>query len=252
MNRSNAISAGDPAEFKRNVYARLAAAGSALSDPTRIAMLDLICQGPKSVETVAEQCGSRMALASHHLRLLKTAGLARDRRDGRRVFYEATTFGEELWGSLARSGQEHIEEIRALLRSFFEASDQGAPEPVTIRELLKRVESGDVTLIDVRPADEFEAGHLPGAVSVPLAELEKRLKEIPRQRQVIAYCRGPYCVLSRQAVILMKKRGIRAVRLADGVMDGRRAGVSIEAGPQNASRAAAARTARPKTRRRSL
>ena len=239
--------AGDPAEFKRNVYARLAAAGAGLADPSRIAMLDFICQGPKSV---AADCSASMALASHHLRLLKAAGLARDRRAGRRVFYEATAFGLTLWSCLARSGQEHNEEIRALLRTFFEASDKGSPEPVSLKELLRRVDCDEVMLIDVRPADEYEAGHFRGAVSVPLSELERRLKEIPAGREVVAYCRGPYCVLSHRAVLMLKKRGVCAVRLSESVIDAREAGIRIESGPAKAKKTSDKQVKPGKTTRR--
>lgn len=209
------------ADYKRTVFDHLAAVGMALADPRRVAALEFICQGPKAVEAVADEIKASVAVASHHLRWLKRAGLAADRRSGRRILYRASDLGLDLWRALSAAGERHIDGIREATERFFrkDGEDQATPLP----ELLRRVENGEVILIDVRPRDEFETGHLPGALSIPLEEIRERLAELPRNREIAAYCRGPYCVLSHDAVALLRRRGRRAFRLAASPLDGRRA-----------------------------
>lgn len=207
-------------DFKRTVFDRLAAAGAALSDPRRVAILDLVSQGPKTVEAVAAEFDCSLALASHHLRTLKRAGLAEDRRSGRYVRYSASGLGKDLWRALSHAGERHILEVRDALDAFFD--EKVAVRPTPADDLLRRAEAGDVLLIDVRPRDEFEAGHLPGAVSIPIEEIRVRLATLPRNRKIVAYCRGPYCVLSHEAVSILRRAGLRAFRMAEGVLDGMR------------------------------
>lgn len=210
------------ADFKRTVFDHLAAVGTALADPRRVAALEFICQGPKAVEAVADEIKASVAVASHHLRWLKRAGLAADRRSGRRIFYRATDLGVDLWRALSAAGEKHIDGIREATERFFQ--EDGEHQATPLPELLRRVEHGEVVLIDVRPRDEFETGHLPGAISIPLEEIQARIAELPRNREIAAYCRGPYCVLSHEAVALLRHRGRRAFRIAASPLDGRRAG----------------------------
>ena len=178
-------------EFKSTVFHQLSRIGKALSDPVRLELLELLCQSEKSVDHAARQMGVGMANASHHLQVLKGSGLARERRSGRYVHYEATEAGRNAWRSLAGIGEAGIAEVRDAISSFFEADL--AFEPTELRTLREKVDSGASVLLDVRPAEEFQASHFPGAISVPLPELAGKLKMIPRGVDVVAYCRGPYC-----------------------------------------------------------
>jgi rhodanese-related sulfurtransferase/DNA-binding transcriptional ArsR family regulator len=207
-------------KFKRAVFEHLAVAGTALADPRRIAMLDFICQAPKAVEAVAAEFGCSAAVASHHLRWLKRAGLAVDARAGRRILYRASELGEELWRALSHAGERYIDDVREAVASF--PRDGAEYRPTSLPELLRRVDVGDVVLIDVRPRDEYDAGHLPGALSMPLDELRERIAELPRNSKIAAYCRGPYCVLSHEAVVILRKAGRRAFRISESVMNTKR------------------------------
>lgn len=208
------------ADFKRTVFDHLAAVGTALADPRRVAALEFICQGPKPVEAVAEEIAASTAVASHHVRWLKRAGLATDRRAGRRVLYQASDLGRELWRALSAAGERHIAGIQKAAARFFQGD--GAHRATPLPELLRRVAAGEVVLIDVRPRDEFEAGHLPGALSIPLEEIRERMAELPRNREIAAYCRGPHCILSHDAVALLRRAGRRAFRIPASPLDGRR------------------------------
>jgi rhodanese-related sulfurtransferase len=219
--------------FKDAIYEQFARIGSAVGSPRRLELLDLLCQGPRTVEALARQAGQSLANTSHHLQVLRAARLVEAEKEGLFVTYrlageEVCTFFQALRG-LAES---RLAEIERITRTFLE--ERGALEPVARDLLLERVRGGEVTVLDVRPREEFEAGHIPGAMSVPLEELERRLSELPQEREIVAYCRGPYCVMSIEAVALLKERGFTAVRMEDGVLEWRAHDWPIETGESNA------------------
>jgi rhodanese-related sulfurtransferase len=219
--------------FKDAIYEQFARIGSAVGSPRRLELLDLLCQGPRTVEALARQAGQSLANTSHHLQVLRAARLVEAEKEGLFVTYrlageEVCTFFQALRG-LAES---RLAEIERITRTFLE--ERGALEPVARDLLLERVRGGEVTVLDVRPREEFEAGHIPGAMSVPLEELERRLSVLPQEREIVAYCRGPYCVMSIEAVALLKARGFTAVRMEDGVLEWRAHDWPIETGESNA------------------
>lgn len=215
---------------KQQVFASLAEIAQALGHANRLELLEHLGQGERSVEHLAERAGLTLANASRHLQLLRRAGLVRGRRDGKRVYYR---LGEEsavvgLLRALGRVGEETSAEIARVMATYFRARDEF--EPVSRAELLDRMRCGAVTLLDVRPEDEFARGHLPGALNVPLAQLAQRLSELPPEREVVAYCRGPWCVLSFEAVALLRRQGYRVRRLEDGFPEWKVAGLPIGIG----------------------
>jgi rhodanese-related sulfurtransferase len=213
--------------FKAASYDQLARIGKALASGPRLEILDLLCQGPRVVEAIAAEVEQSMANTSHHLQALRRAGLVDSERDGIRIVYRvADDDVRTFFGALRRVGESHLAELQRVAERFL--SDRGALDPVDRDGLVDRVQRGEVTVVDVRPADEFAAGHLPGAVSIPLPELKQRLKELPKRREVVAYCRGPYCVMAIDAVELLRSAGYRAERLEDGVADWRARGLAIE------------------------
>ncbi len=208
------------AEFKLIAFRELSRVGKALSDPRRLELLELLCQSEKSVDHVAQQLGASIATVSHHLQVLKASHLARERRSGRFIHYQASEIGRAAWKLLADIGGTSIAEVRSAVSRFFE--QDWNYEPVELSELRTKVDRGEILLLDVRPAEEFLAGHFPGAVSLPLPDLQAKVKTIPRNAQVVAYCRGPYCVLAHDAVQILRKRGIRAYLWRQGVLDWKR------------------------------
>lgn len=212
---------------KREVFANLARVGTALSSPTRIEFLELLAQSERSVEQLATLTGATVANTSQHLQKLRQAGLILARKEGLYVFYRLA--GDEVVGLLSavgRVGEAYVADVERIIRLYFAEKD--GLEPVPAKELLERARKGLVTVLDVRPPEEFAAGHLPGAVNIPLRELRKRLKELPKRREVIAYCRGPYCLMSYDAVALLRGTGLKARRLEDGLPEWRQAGLPIE------------------------
>lgn len=207
----------DGREFKTIVYRELSRVGKALSDPTRLELLELLCQSEKSVAHVARQLGAGIATVSHHLQVLKASHLATERREGRFIRYRASEAGRRAWSLLGRLGETGLAEVRAAMAGFF--SRDRDYEPLGLGELRAKIRAGELLLVDVRPAEEFAAGHFPGAVSLPLRDLEEGLKALPRDRAVVAYCRGPYCVLARDAVQRLRARGVRAYHWRQGVLD---------------------------------
>ncbi len=207
-------------DFKVIAFRELSRVGKALSDPKRLELLDLLCQSEKSVDHVARQLGSSIATVSHHLQILKTSHLAQERRSGRFINYQASEMGKAAWKLLADIGGTNIAELRSAVGQFFEKD--WVYEPVDLRELRTKVDGGEILLLDVRPAEEFLAGHFPGAISLPLRDLQEKVKTIPRDAKVVAYCRGPYCVLARDAVEILRKHGIRAYHWRQGVLDWKR------------------------------
>ncbi|MGE0652362.1 MAG: ArsR/SmtB family transcription factor [Alphaproteobacteria bacterium] len=208
---------------KREVFAQFAILAKALGHPDRIELLEHLAQGRRSVDALARLVGVPVANASQHLQQLKRAGLVTSERDGKFVLYHLS--GDEvvgLMGSLREVAERNVAELDRIVRGYFHQRD--SMEPISSRELLARMKDGTITLIDVRPSEEFDLGHLPGAVSMPLAQLKKRLRELDPDREIVAYCRGPYCVLSFEAVALLRRRGFTAQRLKGGLPEWRAAG----------------------------
>jgi rhodanese-related sulfurtransferase len=202
------------------VYEQIARVGQAAASPSRLELLDVLSQGPRTVEALARQTGLTVATTSHHLQVLRRARLVDAEKAGLYVTYRLADpqVGAFLL-ELRRLAESRLAEIEHVTRQYLEG--RGAMEPVDNEELLRRVRAGEATLIDVRPPEEYAAGHIPGAISIPLAELPKRLRELRKHREVVAYCRGPYCVMALDAVDLLRKKGFRAHRLEHGVPDWR-------------------------------
>lgn len=211
---------------KDGLYEQFARIGKAVAHPKRIELLDVLCQGERSVEVLAEAAAMSVVNASAHLRVLREAQLVATRREGTRVFYRLADDAVcDFFFSLRDLAGDRYAEVDRMVRDFFEARDE--LEPVNRDELLSRAGDGHVLVLDVRPREEYEAGHIPGAVSVPLADLEGRMAGLPRGAEIVAYCRGPYCVLAPQAVELLRSYGFTARRLEDGFPEWRRAGLPV-------------------------
>jgi rhodanese-related sulfurtransferase/DNA-binding transcriptional ArsR family regulator len=209
---------------KREVFENLARIGTALSSPVRLDLLELLSQGERNVEELARLTGATVANTSQHLQKLKQAGLIVGRKEAQFVKYRLA--GDEaaaLFHALGAAGQAYLADVDRIVRLYFTAKDE--MEPVPAAELLQRAKRGLVTVLDVRPSEEFAAGHVPGAVNIPIHELEKRLAELPRRKEVVAYCRGPYCLMSYDAVQLLRRKGLKARRLQDGLPEWRLAGL---------------------------
>lgn len=215
---------------KQTVFAALAEIAKALGHAHRLELLEHLGQGQRSVEDLAARAGLTFANTSRHLQILRRARLVDARRSGKRVLYSLAS--EEavihLLGALGRVGERNMAEIERVMATYFRARDE--LEPVSREDLLARLRDGLVTVLDVRPEDEFGLGHLPGARNVPLSELERHLAELPRDREIVAYCRGPYCVLSFEAVATLRAKGYRVRRLEDGYPEWKAAGLPVETG----------------------
>jgi rhodanese-related sulfurtransferase/DNA-binding transcriptional ArsR family regulator len=214
----------NPINPKREVYENLARIGTALSSAVRLELLELLAQGERSVDELAQMTGATIANASQHLQKLKQAGLIVGRKEAQFVKYRLA--GDEvvaLFDALGVAGQTYLADVDRIVRLYFSSKDN--LEPVPAAELLARAKKGLVTVLDVRPPEEFAAGHLPGAVNIPIHELEKRLSELPKRKEVVAYCRGPYCLMSFDAVHLLRRKGLKARRLKDGLPEWRLAGL---------------------------
>lgn len=213
---------------KDALFAEFAAVGKALGNPGRLELLDLLSQGPRSVESLADAAGLGTSTCSAQLQTLREAGLVESRRDGKRIYYSlAGTEVAGLWDHLRRVAQTHRPHTELARRAYLGPEDTIA---VDTDELLRRLTDGAAVVLDVRPEPEYDAGHLPGAIHIPLEELNERIGELPRDHQVIAYCRGRYCVLAHDAVRLLNAEGLDAVRASDGVLEWRVAGVPVEMG----------------------
>jgi rhodanese-related sulfurtransferase len=203
-------------ELKDPLYAQFARIGHAVSAPKRIELLDLLSQGEKTVEQLADASSTPVKNTSAHLRALRQARLVETRRDGSYVFYRlADDDVFRFLRDLQALGRSRLAEVEQVARLYVDGRD--ALEPVGFDELRRLARAGAVTILDVRPREEYEAGHIPGALSIPVAELGKRLRELPKNREVVAYCRGPYCVYSVEAVGLLRRRGYRARRTTHGL-----------------------------------
>ena len=213
---------------KDALFAEFAAVGKVLGNPKRLELLDLLAQGPRSVEDLANAAEVGISTCSAHLQTLREAGLVGTRRDGKRIYYSLA--GDDvagLWEHLRRVAQQHRPHTELARRAYLGPEDTDA---VDTDELLRRLGSGETVVLDVRPDVEYAAGHLPGAVHIPLEELEQRMSELPRDRDIVAYCRGQYCILAHDAVRLLASHGLPAWRAADGVLEWRVAGVPVQTG----------------------
>jgi rhodanese-related sulfurtransferase len=214
-------------ELKDGVYEQFARIGKAVSAPKRIELLELLCQGPRTVEALADQTAISIANASQHLQILRRARLVEAQKKGLFVEYRLADEGVLKFVHAMRGlAEARLAEIGEITNAYLKA--RGALERISGKELMQRVRNGEVTVLDVRPAEEYHAGHIPGARSVPVGELRKRLAELPRNREIVAYCRGPQCVMAIEAVELLCKEGFRAYRMEQSVVDWRARGWRIE------------------------
>jgi len=213
--------------FKDQLFEQFARIGKALANPHRLELLDLLAQAERTVEDLSREAGMSVANTSRHLQELKAARLVEVRREGLYGYYRlADERVFEVWRAIRELGEERLAEVDRLVGTYL--TDRGSLEAVSVEELLVRMREEGVLVLDVRPEEEYRAGHIPGARSVPLERLEAYLEELPRDREVIAYCRGPYCVFSDEAVALLRSRDYRARRLAEGLPDWRAAGLPVE------------------------
>jgi rhodanese-related sulfurtransferase len=214
---------------KSALYDAFAHTGKALASGKRLELLDLLAQGERAVDALAKAAGLNLTTASAHLQTLKQTGLVATRRDGVRIHYRLA--GEDvaaLYALLRQVAQTHQAGVEAARTAYL--GDAGEAEDVGREELLARAQAGEVVVLDVRPAEEYAAGHIPGALSIPLDELAERIAELPDDAEVVAYCRGAYCVLAYDAVRLLHERGRKAVRLSDGMLEWRLAELPVDSG----------------------
>jgi rhodanese-related sulfurtransferase len=214
-------------KIKDLLYEQVSFVGKALSSPKRLELIEVLVQGEKKVDTLAREVDIDIKLASSHLKVLKEARLVTARREGKNTFYSLS--GEDvalLWVCIYSVAAEHRLELQSVMEKIVAAPERLTPE--TRQGLLEKVRSGDVLVLDVRPADEFEAGHLPHARSIPVQELEQRLDDLPKDKLIVAYCRGPFCLFSNEAVELLRKHGFRAEKIGDGVAEWAAAGLPLE------------------------
>jgi rhodanese-related sulfurtransferase/DNA-binding transcriptional ArsR family regulator len=214
-------------QFKDSIYEQFSRLGKAVAAPKRLELLDLLCQGPRTVEALAEQAALSVANASRHLQVLRAARLVDAEKKGLYVEYRlADEQVVAFFVALRGLAEARLAEVDRVTRQYFER--RGAMEAVRGDELLRRLNAGEVTVLDVRPPEEYRAGHIPGAISIPVGELRARMNELSKDREVVAYCRGPYCVMALEAVQLLRKQGFRAHRMEQGVVDWRMCGRSLE------------------------
>jgi ArsR family transcriptional regulator len=214
---------------KRALYDSFAGVAQALAHGHRLELLEHVAQGERSVEALADVAGISFANASQHLLLLRRAGLVRSRKDGKRVLYSLTDPAVlDLTAALQRIAERNVAEARDVIAGYFQARDW--LEPVSRRELAARLRRKAVTLLDVRPPEEFTLGRVAGAINIPLKELLRRLADLPRGKEIVAYCRGPWCVLSFEAIALLRQKGFKVRRLEDGYPEWKAAGLPVQAG----------------------
>jgi rhodanese-related sulfurtransferase len=215
--------------FKDAIYEQFARIGKAVSSPKRLELLDLLCQGERTVEVLAKESSLTLANASQHLQVLRAARLVEAEKKGLFVLYRlADQTVCEFFRTMRVLAESRLAEVEYIKRRFLEGRE--GMEPLDREALLQRVREGAVTVLDVRPVEEYNAGHIPGALSIPLKELERHLAQLPHDQEIVAYCRGPYCVLSVKAVEMLRAKGFHAVRLEEGVPDLRAMGFPIAEG----------------------
>jgi len=222
--------------FKHDLFAQFARVGKALSNGNRLELLEFLAQGERSVEQLSKVAGLTVANTSQHLQQLRHAGMVTCRKEGLKVYYSIS--GDDvikLLDALRAVAERHVTDVQHLVNTYLTVKDDLEPIPRT--ELLERVRDGLVTVLDVRPPEEYAAGHVPGAVNIPLQELEDRLEELSSQegehREIVAYCRGPHCVLAFDAVARLREKGMTARRMEDGYPEWKTAGLPIEANQSN-------------------
>ncbi|MBI4888807.1 MAG: metalloregulator ArsR/SmtB family transcription factor [Acidobacteria bacterium] len=216
-------------EFKNRLYGQFARIGKALSSPHRLEMLELLAQGERTVDSLAEEIGLSLANASQHLQVLRQAALVDTRRDGLFVHYRLADPGVcDLYHAIHSVAERRLGDLERLVREHF--GDRAGAEPVPMDELLARARSGRAVILDTRPVGEYAAGHIAGAISVPVDDLQRRLRELPRDRKYVAYCRGPYCVYADRAVEILRGKGRQARRLLEGFPEWQAAGLPIHTG----------------------
>jgi rhodanese-related sulfurtransferase len=215
--------------FKDAIYEQFARIGKSVSSSKRLELLDLLCQTERTVESLAQEAGLSIANTSQHLQILRAARLVEAEKKGLYVTYRVAdpTVGEFFF-AMRKLAEARLAEIELITRNFF--GDRESFDAVNQEELLDRVKNGAVTVLDVRPSEEYLSGHLPGSISIPLSELKRRLAELPRGQEIVAYCRGPYCVLSAEAVEFLREAGFKAVRFEEGVQDWQAHGLPLAYG----------------------
>jgi rhodanese-related sulfurtransferase len=212
--------------FKDAIYEQFARIGKAVSNPKRLELLDIICQGPRTVEVLAKETGLTVANASQHLQVLRATRLVETEKEGVFVIYRLADQAVcEFFRAMRILAESRLAEVEMIKRQFLEGRE--GMEPVNRDALLRLVREGTVTVLDVRPAEEYNAGHLAGAISIPLKELRQRLSDLPHDQEIVAYCRGPYCVLSIQAVEMLRAKGFKAARIEEGLIDFQAMGIPI-------------------------
>jgi len=213
--------------FGRQIFEQFARIGAALGNANRLQLLELLAQGERNVETLSQIAGLSLANTSQHLRNLRQAGLVTSRKSGLKVFYRISNDDVvRLISALRRVAECHIAEVETLINKYLTVKDD--LEPVRRLDLLSRARDGLVTVLDVRPPEEFAAGHIPGAINIPLIDLERRLKDLTEDEEIVAYCRGPHCVLAFDAIEKLRQYGFKAQRLEDGYPEWRASGLPIE------------------------
>jgi rhodanese-related sulfurtransferase/DNA-binding transcriptional ArsR family regulator len=236
-------------DFKDRLYAQFARIGKAVGSPHRIEMLELLAQGERTVDSLAMEIGLSLANTSQHLQALRQAALVDNRKDGLFVYYRlADPAVFELCTTIRHVAERRLADLERLVQQHF--GNRSQAEPVGMRDLLERARSRDVIILDARPANEYHAGHIAGAISVPIDELQNRLQSLPTDKEFVAYCRGPYCVYADRAVELLRKSRRHARRLAEGFPEWRAAGFPIEQGDAPARRPRRLRPDRTRVRRR--
>jgi rhodanese-related sulfurtransferase len=215
--------------FKDAIYEQFARIGKAVSSPKRLELLDLLCQGERTVDVLAKESGLTVANASQHLQVLRIARLVEAEKVGLFVTYRlADNTVCEFFRTMRLLAESRLAEVEQIKRRFLEGKE--GMEPVDREALIERVRKGAVTVLDVRPSEEYQAGHIPGAISIPLNKLKRHLSEMSHDQEIVAYCRGPYCVLAMQAIELLRAKGFNAIRLEEGILDWRAMGFPVTLG----------------------
>jgi rhodanese-related sulfurtransferase/DNA-binding transcriptional ArsR family regulator len=215
--------------FKTLIFDQLARIGKAVANSNRLELLEFLAQGERTVDSLSQVAKLSIANTSQHLQVLRQAGLVKSRKEGQWVHYSLSDGRVVEFLALMRNlAEDHLAELDKLISLYLTSRD--AMDPIPAKELLNRARDGSVTVLDVRPAEEYAAGHLPGAINIPLKELEKNLSRLPTGQEIVAYCRGPYCVLAFEAVARLRAKGFKAQRLEDGLPEWRLAGLPVEGG----------------------
>jgi rhodanese-related sulfurtransferase len=234
----SAMTPDEKREVKNALYEEFARIGKAASSSRRLELLDLLSQGEKAVEVLAHQANLTVKNASAQLKVLRNARLVETRKSGQRVFYRlASQAVFRFWMALQSLGEAQYAELRDISERYY--ADPDGLDPIDRKTLVSRARHGDLVVIDVRPMDEYLEGHLPGARSIPITELTKRLESLPRDKEIVAYCRGRYCVYAIEAVAVLRRKGFRAVRFEESVPQWREAGLAVEKGPDQEALAVA-------------